>query len=354
MSTTKTTGFGIIGSGMIAEFHVKAIKEISGCSFVAGYDIISGRAAEFCGKHGGTGYDDLNAFLADKNIDIVVIATPSGLHLEGAVAAAKAGKHIIIEKPLEITAARCDAIIAEAKANKVKLASIFQSRYHDVARIVKKAIDEGRLGKIVLADAQIKWYRSQEYYDSGKWRGTWDLDGGGALMNQGIHAIDLLQWFMGDVKEVFAYTDTLAHERIEVEDVGAAVLKFANGAIGVIQGTTGAYPGFFKKVEICGTKGCITLEEENLTTWKFAEERPEDEDIRNKFGSSTQTGGGASDPKAIGYHGHKMLFESFVNAVREDKPLDIDGSEGRKSVEIIEAIYRSAKGHKPVTLPLKD
>ena len=354
MSNTKTIGFGIIGSGMIAEFHAKAIKDISGCSLVAGYNPRPGKAADFCGKHGGTGYDDLNAFLADKNMDIVVIATPSGLHLEGAAAAAKAGKHVIIEKPLEITAARCDAIIAAAKANNVKVATIFQSRYHAVAGIVKKAIDEGRLGKIVLADAQIKWYRSQEYYDSGKWRGTWDLDGGGALMNQGIHAIDLLQWFMGGVNEVFAYTDTLAHERIEVEDVGAAVLKFANGAIGVIQGTTGAYPGFFKKVEICGTKGCVTLEEENLTTWKFAEERPEDEDIRKKFGSSTQTGGGAADPKAIGYHGHKMLFEAFVNAVREDKPLDIDGCEGRKSVEIIEAIYRSAKGHKPVTLPLKD
>jgi len=352
METSKTIGFGVLGLGMIADFHVKAIQELSGCRLVAGYDTIPGRAAEFCAKYGGTGYDDLNAFLADKNVDIVTIATPSGLHLEGALAAAKAGKHIIVEKPLEITKARCDTIIAEAKANKVKLGTVFPSRYHAPSAIIKKAIKAGRLGKIVLADAQIKWFRTQEYYDSGKWRGTWDLDGGGAMMNQGIHAIDLLQWFMGDVTEVFAQTATLSHERIEVEDTAAAVLKFANGAIGVIEATTSAYPGFLKKIEICGSKGCITLEEESIITWKFAEELPEDEEIRRKYGSATQTGGGASDPKAIGHHGHKMLFESFVNSLREDKAADIEGAEGRKSVEIIEAAYRSAKSHGPVALPL--
>ena len=352
METTKTIGFGVLGLGMIAEFHVKAIQELSGCRFVAGYHTTPGRAADFCAKHGGTGYDDLNAFLADKNIDIVTIATPSGLHLDGAVAAARAGKHIVVEKPLEITAARCDVIIAEAKANKVKLGTIFPSRYHAPSAIIKKAINAGRLGKITLADAQIKWYLTQEYYDSAKWRGTWKLDGGGAMMNQGIHAIDLLQWFMGDVTEVFSHTATLAHERIEVEDTAAVVLKFANGAIGVIEATTSAYPGFLKKIEICGSKGCITLEEESIITWKFAEELPEDDEIRRKYSNATQSGGGAADPRAIGYHGHKMLFESFANAVREGKPVDIEGAEGRKSVEIIEAAYRSAKSHSPIKLPL--
>ena len=352
MDTSKTIGFGVIGLGMIAEYHLKAIKELSGCSFVAGYDTIPGRAADFCAKHGGKGYDDLNAFMADKNIDIVTIGTPSGLHLDGALAAARAGKHIIVEKPLEITTARCDAIIAEAKANKVKLGTIFPSRYHAPSAIIKRAINAGRLGKIVMAEAQIKWFRTQEYYDSGKWRGTWDLDGGGAMMNQGIHAIDLLQWFMGDVSEVFAQTATLAHERIEVEDTAAVVLKFASGAIGVIQATTSAYPGFLKKIEICGSKGCITLEEENILTWKFADELPEDEEIRRKYGSATQTGGGASDPKAIGHHGHTMLFESFVNSLQGDNPADIEGAEGRRAVEIIEAAYRSAKSHSPVALPL--
>ena len=352
MSTTKNTGFGILGLGMIAEFQLKAINEISGCRFVAGYDTVPGRAAQFCAKNGGTGYDNLEAFLSDKNIDVVTIATPSGLHMDGAVAAARAGKHIIVEKPLEITTARCDAIIAEAKAHNVKLAAVFPSRYHAPSKIIKKAITDGRFGKIVLADAQIKWYRSQEYYDSGKWRGTWNLDGGGALMNQGIHAIDLLQWFMGDVSEVYSQTATLAHERIEVEDTAAAVLKFTNGAIGVIEGTTSAYPGYLKKIEICGSKGCITMEEESIITWKFEDELPEDEEIRRLYSNATQTGGGAGDPSAIGYHGHKMLFESFIKSVNEDKPVEIDGAEGRKAVEIIEAVYRSAQSGKPVTLPL--
>jgi predicted dehydrogenase len=345
-------GFGIIGLGMIAEFHAKAIAEMEGCFFAAGFDEVPGKADSFCADHGGKPYSSLDAFLADPDIKIVTIATPSGLHLDGAVAAARAGKHIIVEKPLEITSARCDAIIAEAEKNKVKLGTVFPSRYHGAVKLVKDTIASGRLGKIVLADAQIKWFRTQEYYDSGNWRGTWKYDGGGVLMNQGIHGIDLLQWFMGDVTEVFAFSGTLAHERIEVEDTAAASLRFASGALGVIEGTTGAYPGFFKKIEICGSKGCISLEEENITTWQFADETPEDEEIRRTYRSAGSTGGGASDPKAMGHHGHRMLFESFVRAVRENKTPDIDGHEGRKAVEIIEGIYRSAKEHKPVTLPL--
>ena len=352
MGNQKSFGFGIVGLGVIAENHVNSIKAISGCSFVAGFHPVPGRAAEFCAKHGGKAYDNLSAFMADKNIDIVAIATPSGLHLESAVAAAKAGKHIICEKPLEITIERCGVMIAEANANKVKLGTIFQSRYFEASAVIRKAISEGRLGKIALADAQIKWYRSQEYYDSGKWRGTLQYDGGGVLMNQGIHAIDLLQWFMGPVSEVMSYTATLAHQRIEVEDTAAAVLKFSNGAIGVIQGSTCAYPGFLKKIEICGSLGSIVMEEENILTWKFTEEKPEDEGIRKRFSPSGQTKGGASDPKAIGALSHKKVFEAFVNSLREDKQPDIDGTEGKKSVEIIEAIYRSAKNRGPVTLPL--
>jgi predicted dehydrogenase len=352
MSTLQNIGFGVLGLGMISEFHVKAIEEIAECRFVAGFDTVPGRAAAFCETRGGRPYDDLQSFLADKDIDIVTIATPSGLHLDGAVAAIRAGKHVIVEKPLEITTARCDAIIAEAEKGNVRVGTVFPSRYHAPSKLIKRAIDEGRFGKITLADAQIKWYRSQEYYDSGKWRGTWQFDGGGALMNQGIHAIDLLQWFMGDVREVFAYTGTLAHERIEVEDTAVAAIRFTSGALGVIEGTTAAYPGFLKKIEICGSKGCVTMEEESITSWQFAEERPEDESIRREYGRATATGGGVSDPKAIGHHGHRMLFEAFVLALRENRPVDIDGAEGRKAVEIIECIYRSAKNHSPVALPL--
>jgi predicted dehydrogenase len=345
-------GFGIIGLGVIADFHTKAIAEMEGCFFAAGFDAVPGRADSFCAGHGGKPYASLDAFLADPDLTIVIIATPSGLHLEGAIAAARAGKHIIVEKPLEITSARCDAIIAEAEKNKVKLGTVFPSRYHGAAKLVKDAVASGRLGKIVLAAAQIKWFRTQEYYDSGKWRGTWQYDGGGVLMNQGIHGIDLLQWFMGDVTEVFAFSGTLAHERIEVEDTAAVSLRFSSGALGIIEGTTGAYPGFPKKIEICGSKGCVTLEEENITAWRFAEETDGDEEIRRTYRDAGAAGGGAADPKAIGHHGHRMLFESFVRAVRENKTPDIDGHEGRKAVEIIEGIYRSAKEHKPVALPL--
>ncbi|GHV37359.1 oxidoreductase [Spirochaetia bacterium] len=354
MGSSKIIGFGIIGLGMIAEFHTRAIAELAGCRFVAGFDAVSGRADSFCAAHGGTPYSSLEAFLADPGIDIVTVATPSGLHLDSAVAAIRAGKHIVVEKPLEITLERCDTIITEAAAHKVKLGTVFPSRYFESSRAVKKAIDEGRLGKIVLADAHIKWYRSQEYYDSGKWRGTWKFDGGGALMNQGVHAVDLLRWFMGDVTEVFSRTATLAHERIEVEDTAAAVLQFANGAMGTIEATTCAWPGFLKKIEICGSKGSIVMEEENITTWQFAEERPGDEEIRRRYRKNPDVpkGGGASDPLAIDYRNHRCLFEAFVDAVRNNKPFEIDGREGRKSVEIIEGIYRSAKDNRPVALPL--
>ena len=341
-------GFGVIGLGLIAEFHVKAIGEMSGCRFVAGFDTVPGRAESFCASNGGKPYTSMEDFLADSEVDIVTVATPSGLHLDGAMAALKAGKHVIVEKPLEISGERCDAIIRQAEKSGHLLGTVFPSRYHEAPRIIKKAIQAGRFGKIVLADAQIKWWRTQEYYDGGKWRGTWQLDGGGVLMNQGIHAIDLLQWLMGPVREVMAFTATLAHERIEVEDTAAAALRFADGALGIIEGSTGAYPGFFKKLEICGSRGSVTLEEENIINWTFDKEESGDEEIRSKFRNVGKSGGGAADPKAISFKGHQWLFEDFVSSLRENRPFAVGGAEGKKAVEIIEAIYRSAKNRAPV------
>jgi predicted dehydrogenase len=203
-----------------------------------------------------------------------------------------------------------------------------------------------------LGDAYIKWYRSQEYYDSGGWRGTWDLDGGGALMNQSIHAIDLLQYFMGPVKSVQAFTDTLAHERIEVEDAAVAALRFENGALGVIEGTTAAYPGMLKKTEISGTKGTVVLAEEDIVTWEFDPELPEDAEIREKFAQRTDTGGGASDPRAINHANHRRQMENLINGLESDASHLVDGREGRKAVEIILAIYQSSREGRPVELPL--
>ena len=190
-------GFGIIGCGMIANFHAKAIADISGAKLVGCQSRRLESAQKLADQYGATAYDDIGEMLADPKIDIVTICTPSGAHMEPALAAAKAGKHLIIEKPLEVTLKRCDKIIAACHKHGVTLSTIFPSRFHKASQLLKKAIDKGRFGTLTLGDAYVKWYRTQEYYDSGQWRGTWELDGGGALMNQAIHSIDLLTWFMG-------------------------------------------------------------------------------------------------------------------------------------------------------------
>jgi Predicted dehydrogenases and related proteins len=346
----KKMGFGVIGLGAIADVHVKAINSIPDACFVAGFDMVPGRADAFCKERGGKGYDNIDAFLSDSNLETVTITTPSGAHLDVALASMRAGKNVIIEKPLEITTERCDQLIAEAKKCGVTLSGIFQSRFHEAPQLVKKALEEGRFGTISIIDAQVKWFRTQEYYDAVKWHGTWKLDGGGALMNQSIHAIDLLQWFGGEVKEITGYTATLAHERIEVEDTAVANLKFASGALGVIEGTTAAYPGFLKRIEICGSRGCAVIEEESLKCWHFVDDTEEDEEIRKKYFDATQTGGGAGDPHALGFHGHARVFEDVLHAVREGREPAITGEEARKSVAIIEAIYESAREHK-ATVP---
>ncbi|MBP7495859.1 MAG: Gfo/Idh/MocA family oxidoreductase [Spirochaetales bacterium] len=345
--------FGIIGTGMIADFHAKAIKELPGCKLVACMDVVPDRAEQFGRKHGCAFYSAMNRFLSHPGLDIVTICTPSGTHRDTAVEAARAGKHLIVEKPIEITLERIDAIIEACEKSGVTLSGVFMSRYYEPAQLVKKAIEEGRFGKITLGSAYIKWWRSQEYYDKGGWKGTKKIDGGGALMNQGIHAIDLLQWYMGPVGAVTAYCATLGHERIEVEDTAVAALQFKNGALGVIEGSTAAYPGFPKRIEISGVGGSIILEEENLKCWKFALERPEDASIREKYAPrESSSSGGAADPAAISYLGHKLQFSEIVEAIRSGKKPSVDGYEARKAVELILAIYKSGETRKEVRLPL--
>ena len=289
-------GFGIIGLGMISEFHASAIEHMKDARLVAGFDPVPGRAEAFAKKHGCRGYEKLEEFLKDPELEIVTVATPSGLHMDGAIAAANAKKHVIVEKPLDVTPEKCKAIVDACRKNGVKLSGIFPSRYHEVSQVIKNAIDKGRFGKIAFADAQIKWFRTQEYYDSGAWRGTWKMDGGGCLMNQGIHAIDLLQWFMGPVDEVSAFVNTVGHERIEVEDTAAVALRFRNGAVGTIEGSTCAYPGFLKRIEVMGTKGTAVMEEESLIKWEFAEETEEDKKIRR---SSVTARPQAAEPQIL-------------------------------------------------------
>ena len=288
-------GFAIVGTGMISHFHALAIKDVRGGKLVACCDMVAERAHQFASKVECTPYDNLAKMLADPAVDVVTIATPSGAHMEPAVAAARAGKHVIVEKPLEITLKRCDRIISECEKQGVKLGTIFPSRFHDSSVKLRKAIDQGRFGRLTLGDAYVKWYRTQEYYDSGAWRGTWKLDGGGALMNQAVHTVDLLSWLMGPVEEIQAQTATLAHKRIEVEDVATATLRFQNGALGVIEATTAAYPGYLKRIELHGSHGSAVLEEEDLKTWDFAKKLRADAAIHEAMKKSKSTGGGAAD-----------------------------------------------------------
>lgn len=346
-------GFGIVGCGMIAKFHARAIADIKGAKLVGCFNRTIDKANALATEFGGQPTDDLDALLARPDIDIITICTPSGAHMEPAIAAAKAGKHVIVEKPLDVTLKRCDAMIDACAKAGVKLGTIFPSRFHKSSQLLKKAVDEGRFGQLTLGDAYVKWYRTQAYYDSGAWRGTWKLDGGGALMNQAIHSVDLLQWLMGPVVEVSAHTATLAHERIEVEDVATATLRFASGALGVIEATTAAFPGSLKKIELSGSQGMAVLEEESIIKWQFAKMTKRDQQLLDEMQNRTKTGGGAADPAAIGHQAHAELFREFMKAVKEGKTPNLDGSEGRRSVELILAIYKSAKTGKSVKLPLK-
>jgi len=345
-----TIRFGMVGCGMISNFHARAINDSKDAQLIGAFSRSVEKTTEFAEKHGCRVFKTLDEMLHDPEIDAITICSPSGAHLEPALAAAACGKHIIVEKPLEITTERCDMIIRAAQSANVKLGVTFQSRFHESSQLLKAAVDGGRFGTITLGDAYVKWFRTQQYYDSGAWRGTWALDGGGALMNQAIHSVDLLLWLMGPVAEVNARTATMTHQRIEVEDVAIANLLFKNGSLGVIEATTTAFPGSLKRIEICGSGGMAILEEEDLKQWTFASETPEDEAIRARMAGKTKTGGGAGDPAAIGHHGHTMLFNEFTAAILEDRVPLIDGKEGRRSVELIQAIYESAKTGQTIKL----
>lgn len=346
-------GFAIIGTGMISNFHARALADVRGAKLVACYNRTAKKAEKFAAEQNCTAYKSLDDLLADEQVDAVSIATASGAHMEPALAAAKAGKHVIIEKPLEVTLKRCDRIIRECEKHGVKLATIFPSRFHDSSIKMKRAVDEGRFGRMTLGDAYIKWFRSQEYYDSGAWRGTWQFDGGGALMNQAIHTVDLLQWMMGPVVEIQAQTATLAHKRIEVEDVATATLRFESGALGVIEASTAVYPGYLKRIELHGSEGSAILEEEDIKSWDFAKKGRGDAAILKAMAEQKSGGGGAADPAAIGHHAHAKQLQDFIKAIKTNGTPAIDGHEGRKAVEIILAIYKSAQSGKSVKLPLK-
>jgi predicted dehydrogenase len=337
--------FGIIGTGMIGSFHANAIAAMHGSTLMGVANRSTEKAHVFAAQHKTRAYNSVHAMLSDPAIDIVTIGTPSGAHLDPAIAAINAGKHVIIEKPLEITTQRIDQMTAAAKTAGVTIAAVLNRRFHPAMDALKKAVENNRFGRLTNASAYVKWYRDQAYYDSAGWRGTWALDGGGALMNQAIHTIDSLLYLAGSVKSVQANTACLAHKNIEVEDIAVAIIEFHNGARGVIEGSTctwskGGHPA---RVQLSGTEGSAFLADEVFETWSFQQENEEDDMIRAQFMRNAKGGLGANDPTGISHHQHQRNFEEVIAAINAGREPSTNSREARKSVELIQAIYQSAQ-----------
>jgi len=342
-------GFGIVGLGLIADFHAQAIAGVTGCTLRGVCGRTQDKADAFAAKHGAAfATCSLETMLGRPDIDVVCIATPSGAHLEPAVAAARAGKHIIIEKPIEISLERIDTLLAACRETGVKLLPIFQARYGKGARTLKAAINAGRFGRLVLASAYVKWHRTAGYYHQ-SWHGTKALDGGGALINQAIHAVDLLQWFAGMPSEVFSWSTRRVHTGIEVEDTASATLRFPHGALGSIEATTAAFPGWARKLEICGENGSAVLEDDRIARWDFRDSRPEDEVILQARPDPLMRSG-ASAPNSISHHGHMRQIQNLADSIRSGVRLEVDGPEARKAVALILSLYDSAQTGQPVKL----
>jgi UDP-N-acetyl-2-amino-2-deoxyglucuronate dehydrogenase len=344
--------FAIIGTGNIAKLHADEICKISGARLVAVAGSDKKKARDFARQYNIDWCGDYREMLKREDIDIVNICTPSGMHGEMVREAAKSKKNVLVEKPMEICLHLADEMINVCHEEGVKLSVIFQHRFDPSIKRIKKEMEAGKFGTLFLAEVSINWFRSQAYYDSGEWRGTWALDGGGALMNQSIHTIDLLQHLMGPIESVFALSGTFAHERIEVEDVAVATVKFKNGALGTIVGTTAAYPGLPARLEIFGTRGSAVVEDDRLTHLYFKDE--EFQEVRKNHADQLELNHstGSADPMAIGGSTHQEQFRDFIAAIHEGRDPKIDGKEGRKSLEIILAIYKSAKEGQQVSLPL--
>lgn len=341
--------FGIIGCGVIAPWHARAISNTPEAQLVACCDIVEEKARKLAEDFEiPSVYTDYKELLACDNVDAVCVCTPSGLHGMVTIDAAAAGKHVMCEKPVEIALPKIDEMISACRRANVKLAVIFQRRTSPLWHKVKKIIDSGCLGKMVLGDAYLKYYRSQEYYDSGDWRGTWELDGGGALMNQGVHMIDLLRWIMGPVDTIYAQADHLARD-IEVEDTACAVIKYASGAFGILQGTTSVYPGMDHRMEFHGEKGTICIDGEAVAQWNV----PGDEECckaNGNGGVDVKVGTAATEPTTIATEGHQIQIQDLCRAIKEDREPMVTGEEARKAVEVILAVYESARTGMPVKM----
>jgi len=335
---------GIIGGGGISDTHARAAREIDGVELAAFYGDNFEKTAELSERYGATVYRDYESFLNHRPMDLVIIGSPSALHAEQGIAAARRGLHVLTEKPIDVTTAQADALIDECEQAKVRLGVCFQDRVTpDIVRL-KQLIDAGRVGKPIVCSGYVKWYRPPEYYANSRWRGRRALDGGGALMNQGVHTVDLLLWLMGDVERVYARTLTALHE-IEVEDTVVATLEFRNGAVGTIEAGTSIYPGYQRRVEVSGSEGTIVLEHDRIVK---ADLRTPDPTLVTQGESNANAS--ASSPIVSDVSGHRRLIEDFLRSIETGGRPICDGREGRRSVELIEAIYESSRKGLPVGL----
>lgn len=354
---TKPLRFGLVGCGVIGPVHAEALASLPDAVLVAVADLIPERAQTLAARYGAIPYTNLSTMLERAGLDVVIVCTPSGKHGEHACEVMRSGRHVIVEKPMEIRRAALDEMLRVQKETGVKLAVISQHRFDPASQQVRQLLDEQAFGRLVLGNAAIPWWRSQAYYESAGWRGTWELDGGGVLMNQSIHSLDLLQWFMGPVESVSASTGTLVHQ-METEDVAVAILRFANGALGTIAATTGAYPGVATRVEIFGNQGSAILENDALAYLHLARD---DKEAAGSYGMQHQAstaerqqqseqGGTAQNAAALSVTSHAAQIADMIRAIREDRMPLVDGYAGRRPVDIILGIYESARTHQEVIL----
>ena len=339
---------GLVGAGNISGTHADAFAQIDGTRVVAVCGRTRERAERLAARSGAAAFDDLGRFLDHRPMDLVVIGSPSGLHAEQGIAAAQHGLHVLIEKPIDTSTARADHLIAEAARAGVTLGVIFQDRMKPDIRRLKALIDAGRLGRPILASASVRWHRPLEYYTSSAWRGTQALDGGGALMNQGVHTVDLLLWLCGPVRRVFGKVTTRLHA-IEVEDTAVATLEFASGAIGTIEAATSAYPGYARQIALSGSEGTVKLDGDRLAAI----------DLRNPaagdvVAAERAVSVAANSPVVSDVSAHRAVFEDFIAAIASRRQPSCDGAQGRASVAVIEAIYRSSATGQPVDLAIRE
>lgn len=335
-----TRGFGIVGAGIIAAVHADAIALLPDARLIAVTDVAAGAARDFAAARGCAAEPTLDDLLARRDVDVVCVCVPSGLHAEVGVRAAKAGKHLVVEKPLDVTLEAADRLLAAARQAGVTLTVMSQHRFDPGVTELKRLIDDGALGRLVLGEASTKWYRTQAYYDAAPWRGSWAMDGG-ALLNQGIHYVDLLRWCMGPPVEVTAVCTTQAHD-IEVEDTALAIVRFASGAVGTISATTAAYPGFPQRLEITGTEGTVTVEDGQLVRTALraaADAAP-----------PPRAQGAAADPAALDAAVHAAQLADLLAAADEGREPAVSGLDGRNALEIVRAVYESSRTGRPVRL----